>query len=161
MLGTPPAFILSQDRTLTFKCISSPKWLDRSSDQNLSLAFLLSVLPLVRLFCSLKFLFGIFRVALLFHCQCALSWLVSRNSDRISYRSLSVNNFFNFFINFKSLILVQDHCWSCPLFTSLHTPGWLYVSCSLNYSNRIFQGCITVYLSKCSGFVYSSLNTCL
>ena len=54
MLGTPPAFILSQDRTLTFKCISSPKRLDRSSDQNLSLAFVLSVFTLLGLFCSLN-----------------------------------------------------------------------------------------------------------
>ena len=36
MLGTPPAFILSQDRTLTFK--------DVHPGQNLSLAFVLSVI---------------------------------------------------------------------------------------------------------------------
>ena len=41
-----------------------------SSDQNFALGFVLSVLPFR--FCSLKFFCGIFRVALLFHCQCAL-----------------------------------------------------------------------------------------
>ena len=66
MLGTPPAFILSQDQTLMFKFVRSKSvWL---------------ILPFYCCFrfCSLKFLselfvlFGIFRVALLFICQGAV-----------------------------------------------------------------------------------------
>ena len=105
MLGTPPAFILSQDRTLTFKCLPDvsirPVRLTRTKAWLCSVRFYL----LLGLFCSLNILFGIFRVALLFYCQSALSWLVSRNSDRISCLAFSVKNFFKLF--FRSLFCVD------------------------------------------------------
>ena len=91
VLSTPPAFILSQDRTLIKSFVQVQKcfW-------HFSVPLIYLVLGFVVLNNSLR----IFRVALLFICQSSFRCCpVSRNSFIISRLLLIVNNFFNYFFH--------------------------------------------------------------
>ena len=100
MLGTPPAFILSQDQTLMLKSFSSP---EQSGFPSLfaSQTFLdLTVLfgsILSNLICSLKFFLEFSGLHYCLFVKVLCCALFSNNSDILSCASNFVNNFFKLF----------------------------------------------------------------
>ncbi len=91
MLGTPPAFILSQDRTLTFKSLI----LFRTK------AWLLFCPLLLWFVTFLNYSLGIFQGCItVYLSRCFVVALDCRNSFRISRCGIFVNNFLKFFWNF-------------------------------------------------------------
>ena len=97
MLSTPPAFILSQDRTLIISFVQVQKCFWHFS---VPLIYRATFLSCFFRFCSLNNSLRIFRVALLFICQSSFRCcLVSRNSFIISRVLPIVNNFFIYFFH--------------------------------------------------------------
>ena len=98
MLGTPPAFILSQDQTLMFKFDSVPDYLAWLVILNLHylVSFWISQNPKVK---PDLFLFEFSGFYILFNLQFSRISVVvhlSGNFDSISHSQLFVNNFFKF-----------------------------------------------------------------
>ena len=95
VLSTPPAFILSQDQTLMFKSfILAPVKLANHFSWFLSVAIYIAVIKDLfseyssKEFLLNSFLIRIFRVALLFICQCSACFLcccfIRHSSNRLS-----------------------------------------------------------------------------
>ena len=84
VLSTPPAFILSQDQTLMFKCLIVQKLQPAVISSRFTLVFVL------------KNSFGIFGIVLLFSYQWSSS-VTRTNFYRISYLLIFVKNFFKSF----------------------------------------------------------------
>ena len=124
MLGTPPAFILSQDQTLMFKClIHSSFCLANPRFTLLGIRLLIKAcfdqLKIENLFlrCDLHLLFRIFRVVLLFNYQASLkrfrlfltdSFLRQRDIYYHAFSKLSTL-FLSFFIFLQTLVF-QPFC---------------------------------------------------
>ena len=117
VLGTPPAFILSQDQTLVF----FPSSFSRPASLVLPSLLLLFLLTWF-LFSESSFFLRIFRVALLFICQGSVG-LFWRNSIILSQLLFPVKTFFTFFFQLFSS--------SFPLPALLPAVEFYYISSAL------------------------------
>ena len=98
VLGTPPAFILSQDQTLNYSLFNPVRLLALPSFFPFTVLGFVSEISISCGF--LHFSFRIFRVALLFSFQCSVllfSVVLTSNCYNISHNYYLVNNFFHFF----------------------------------------------------------------
>ena len=117
VLGTPPAFILSQDQTLMLKVFSCQFYLALFTVNSGSFSIFRSIC----LFLNFSENLGIFRVALLFICQRSvfLSLLLFSAATLISYHdrfrlSTTFSIFLNLFptgkLSFSRWIFILPHC---------------------------------------------------